>query len=137
MLVTKATADDFAWLETRASCVVSSTFKAIKAVDEQGRIHGMVGYDAWTPNSVIMSIALENPAAFRALLRPMFDYPFNQAGRGIALAYIVATNSRSVKLTEHVGFTLATRLRDGWEPGVDMLVYEMRKENCRWLRLEE
>jgi hypothetical protein len=135
MLVRAAPPEHYGWLEERASCLVSSSFRAIEAVDDEGRIHGMVGYDCWTPNSVALSIALEHPAALRALLIPGFKYPFVQEGRGIALATVVATNSRSVRLMGRLGFREVHRLRDGWEPGVDLIVYEMRKERCRWLRL--
>lgn len=94
----------------------------------------MLGYSAWTPNSVTISIALEHPSAFRHLRYPAFEYPFLEAGREIVLAYILDTNSRSVRLTERLGFQLVTRIRDGWTRGTDILMYEMRKENCRWLR---
>jgi hypothetical protein len=134
VLVVKADPADFAWLESRASCVVSGSFKAIKAVDASGRIHGMVGYDAWTPNSVTMSIALDNPACFRHLLNPMFEYPFLAAGRSIALVYVASTNARSLKLCGRVGFQEIARVRDGWERGADVLLLELRKEDCRYLR---
>jgi hypothetical protein len=126
----------YAWLIERAGVSATGAFKAIEAVGDDGRIHGMMGYDSWTANSVIMSIALENPACFRTLLRSGFEYPFVQADRGVALCTIRATNTRSMKLTEHTGFKLAYRIRDGITVGEDLLLYEMRRENCRWIPQE-
>jgi L-amino acid N-acyltransferase YncA len=127
---------EFQWLIDRAGCDITPGFKAIKACDATGRIHGMVGYGTWTANSVFMHIALENPACLRELLKWMFRYPFEQCGRGVAFAPIRAANARSRKLTEKVGFRDAYHLRDAIAIGEDMIIYEMRRENCRWIPQE-
>lgn len=124
---------EFGWLVERAGCELTPGFKAIKAVDAQGRIHGMVGYSGWTANMVIMHIALDHPAAFRSLLEWAFKYPFEQAGRSVALATVRETNLRSMALCAKVGFKELCRVRDGVEPGEDMVLFEMRREDCRWL----
>lgn len=123
----------FPWIIERAGVVASAGFRAIEALGNDGRIHGMMGYDSWTDNSVVMSIALDNPACFRSLVTAGFEYPFIQADKGVALCTIRATNSRSVRLTERVGFKLACRVRDGIAVGEDMLLYEMRREDCLWI----
>ena len=124
---------EYGWLVERAGCDITPGFKAIKAVDEQGRIHGMVGYGSWTANAVVMHIALENPACLRALLKWAFRYPFEQCGRGVALATVRAANHRSAALCRHAGFQEVFRIRDGVERGEDMILFEMRRENCRWI----
>lgn len=133
MIVDAAPWMHFPWIIERAGVVATAGFKAIEAIGNDGRIHGMIGYDAWTENSVVMSIALDNPAAFRALVRPAFEYPFIQCNKGVALCTVRGTNEKSIKLTEHVGFRLAYRVRDGIRAGEDMLIYEMRREDCRWI----
>ena len=121
------------WIIDRAGISATLGFKAIEAIGDDGKIHGMVGYDGWTENSVVMSIALENPACFRSLLRPMFEYAFLQAGKGVVFATVRATNSRSVRLTERAGFREAYRLKDAIAVGEDMIIFEMRREDCRWI----
>jgi RimJ/RimL family protein N-acetyltransferase len=133
MIVKAAPWLHFPWIVSRAGVSPSENFKAIEALDRDGRIHGMVGYDAFTDNSCVMSIALDNPAAFRALIRPCFEYPFLQLGKGVALCTIRGSNAKSIKLTSHVGFREAYRIRDGISVGEDMLIYEMRREECRWI----
>jgi len=124
---------EYGWLVERAGCDITPGFKAIKAVDASGRIHGMVGYGAWTENSCLMHIALENPASFRELLKWCFRYPFEQCGRGVVFATVRAKNERSLRLCRKVGMREAYRLRDAVAPGEDMILFEMRPENCRWI----
>lgn len=121
------------WLADRAGVNVSQNVKAIAAVDARGTIHGMVGFDGWTGNSVVMSVALDNPASLRSLIRPAFDYAFNQANRGVALATVKGSNKRSLRLCNRVGLREVYRVRDGVAVGEDLVIFEMRREDCRWI----
>ena len=134
MNVQTAPPEHFQYLVERAGVYPSPLFKAIEAVDEKGTVHGMFGYDGWTPNAVVMHVALDNPAVLRHLLHPAFLYPFVQLGLGIALCAIRADNSRSVRLTEHVGFREVYRIKDCFGPGIDQMIYEMRREECHWIQ---
>lgn len=124
---------EYAWIAERAGCEITASFQAIKAVDATGRIHGMIGYSNWTANSVVMHIALENPACFRELIKVAFSYPFEQVGRNVALATVRANNLRSMRLCKKVGFREAYRVKDGIQIGEDLVIFEMRSENCRWI----
>ena len=121
------------WLLRRVGCSYTAEFRAIMAVKDDGEIAGMVGYDLWTETSCVMHIALENPAAFRTLLVPAFEYPFVQGGKKVVLAMVRGDNEKSRRLCDHVGFREVYRVRDGIEAGVDMVLYEMRREECRWI----
>ncbi len=121
------------WLCERAGCAWTPNLRAIWAIDKHGKIHGAVGFDGWLGNAAQMHIALENPLALRALIRPAFDVIFNQAGKDIAMAVIPSHNERSLRMVTHAGFRVAYRLKDGWAPGDDMILLEMRREDCQWL----
>lgn len=127
---------EYGWLVERAGCEITQGYKAIKAVDAEGRIHGMVGFGSWTENSCAMTIALENPAALRELLKWSFRYLFEQTGRRVGFALVREKNTRSMRLCKHVGFREVARLRDAISVGEDMVVFEMRRENCRWVSEE-
>ena len=99
-----------------------------------GRIHGMIGYGAWTENSCLMHIALDNPACFRSLLAWAFRYLFEMTGRGVAFATVRARNERSMRLCKRIGMREAYRLKDAIAVGEDMVLFEMRREDCRWIR---
>lgn len=133
MIVRAAPPEHFQYLVERAGVFPSPLFKAIEAVDEKGTVHGMFGYDGWTPNAVVMHVALDTPIALRHLLRPAFQYPFNQLGLGVALCAIRGDNERSLRLTEHVGFERVYTIRDCFGVGVDQMIFEMRREDCRWI----
>ena len=124
---------EFQWLVERAGCDITTGFKAIKVVDEKGKIHGMVGYGNWTANAVVLTIALDNPAALREVLKWGFRYPFEQCGRGIALAMVRGKNKRSLSLCNKVGFREVYRVKDGIEVGEDMVMFQMRREDCRYI----
>lgn len=124
---------EFGWLVERAGCEITAGYKAIKAVDDKGKIHGMVGYGNWTENSCIMSIALDTPSSLRSLLKWAFAYPFFQCGRNVVFATVREKNERSMRLCKRVGMRVAARLKDAIVPGEDMVIFEMRKEWCPYL----
>jgi RimJ/RimL family protein N-acetyltransferase len=134
VIVRDAPPQHFMYLVERAGVTPSPLFRAIEVIDERGVVHGMVGYDAWTPNAVVMHIAIDRPVSFRHLVEPAFRYPFEQLGLGIALCAVRSDNVKSVKLTEHVGFKRVYTVKNCFGGGVDQFLYEMRREDCRWLK---
>lgn len=127
----------YGWLQKKTGCALTTDFNAIAAVDANGHVRGMVGYCNWTKTAVQMHMAVETPIAWRALLRPGLEYPFVQEGRDVALGIIPAGNSASVWFAEHVGFQEVHRVRDGWSRGEDLVMLELRKHDCRWLKKKE
>jgi hypothetical protein len=123
----------FPWLTSRAQSNASQDMKAIACIGNDGKIHGMAGFDGWTPNSVVLTIALDSPIAFKRLVWALFHYAFVQANRGVALATVRGSNRRSLKLCKHVGMKEVYRVRDGITVGEDLVVFEMRREDCRWI----
>jgi RimJ/RimL family protein N-acetyltransferase len=134
MIVREAPRDHLPWLAERAGLTVHPALRAIEAVDDQGRIHGMVGFDGWFGNTVALHVALDNPAALRSLVTAGFQIAFDVAHKGVALCCVVGTNRKSLRLVQHLGFRFAYSIRDGWMPGVDMVWFEMRREECRFLK---
>lgn len=120
------------WLCERAGCKLTSQLRGIEAVDSDGNIKGAVGFDGWLGNAAQMHVALESPAALRALLKPAFSYLFDYSGKGIALGVVPSHNTRALRLDTHIGFKVLCRLKDGYAPGDDMILLELRKEDCRF-----
>ena len=134
MKVLPATVDDLGWLLERTGIVPSPGLKAIKAVDSAGSIKGMVGYDSWTPNAVSIHVAVSSPLALRSLILPGFRIPFLEFGKEVLIATVLSTNGKSLELTRRLGFREVFRGRDWWASGVDLVWFEMRRGDCRWLR---
>lgn len=136
MIVRTAPPEHYPWIAERAKLVCGPAFVAIEAMDESGRIHGMLGMDGFLPNSASMSIALDNPAVLRRLLGPAFSWLFITTGRKLATCAVLSTNTRSLELVRHVGFREVFRGRNWWEPEVDLVLFEMRRAECRWIPKE-
>jgi RimJ/RimL family protein N-acetyltransferase len=130
--VRQAPKEHFQWLIERAQCAPSPGFRALEAVDGD-RIVAMVGYDLATATMVQLHIALDHPAALRHVLEPGFRWAFSGKIR-LALCAIPALNRASRDLVERLGFRQTYRIEDGWDEGEDLVLYEMRRDECRWLR---
>ena len=122
------------WLAQRARVTAGPTFHAIAAIDDNGGIAGMVGFDGWLPNACSMHVALEDPHAFWTLVRPAFGIPFDHYGFACVVAPVVSTNKRSLRFVKGLGFREKASFRDAFGRGVDLVLFEMRREHCRWLR---
>ncbi len=132
-LVRAAPPEHYVWLARQSGCTLTPGFRAIEAVDSHGAIRGMVGYCDWTANAVRAHMAVDSPIVWRALVRPAFEYPFLEAGKGVVLGFVDGGNARSVRLTRRLGFREAYRIRDACAVGRDLVVFEMRREDCMWL----
>lgn len=121
------------WLLKRTGAAATSDFSAIEAVDSRGVIRGMVGYSNTTPNAIQIHIAVESPSVWRSLLVPGLWYPFVQADKGICLGVIPADNAKSCRFARSVGFREVHRIKNGWSQGVDMVVHQLNREDCRYI----
>lgn len=121
---------DFAWFHQRTHWPLGPLATAIKAVDASGRIRGMVACDCFTPNSCHVHMAVDTPIAWRRLAPAVFIYLFLQLGLGVAVGLVRASNKASLGMARALGFRETHRIRDGWQPGEDFVVHELRREDC-------
>jgi RimJ/RimL family protein N-acetyltransferase len=124
---------ELSWIEEKAQVVLTRDARAVVA-DQDGKIVGMVAFDGWTENAAQAHIAVESPRVWFRLLRPAFHYVYEQARKAIILAVIPSHNVRSVRFVRGIGFRVQLEVRDGWAKGDDLLIFEMRREKCRFLR---
>lgn len=137
MNVETANAEDFAWIAEKLRTPIAGDFRALKAVDSSGKIRGMVGFSHWTRNSVQALFAIDTPIAMRSLLRPTFGVPFEQLGLGVMLTFVPSHSRRGLALAKSLGFREACRIKDGFASGDDLLLFEMTRAECPWLRTSE
>lgn len=112
----------------------TAAFVAVVVVDKAGTIVGSIGADHFTFNSCQLFIAVDRPACLQTLLRAGFDLAFNRAGMEIGYGIVNSDNLKSLRLTSRVGFKLKTKLENGWRKGVHLMVFEIEKQDCLWLR---
>jgi len=139
VIVRPAPPEHFAWLAERAHIVVNENFRAMEAISGY-RILAMVGFDGWTPASVMLHIALSHPAALRHVLVPAFRLAFDPpnavvpgCGKRLINLTVLSSNTRSLALVRALGFRETHRIRGGWSKGVDIVLFEMRRRDCRWV----
>ena len=129
--------DHHRWIAERAKLALHPEFMAIEAVDSEGRIVGMVGFDGWLPQAVCLHIACESPIALRRLLPAAFGAAFAPPpagfGKVAAIAPVLSTNEKSLRLVRAAGFRHAYTGRDWSGPGLNYEVFEMRREECRYV----
>ena len=133
MIVRAAPPEHHPWIARRTRLTLSPGFMAIEAV-EGDRILGMVGYDGWTTTSVAMHVALDDPRSILRLIRPAFGIAFYEYGKEVVIGQVLSTNARSLDLCKRLGFREVFRGKDWVDHGVDLVLHEMRRGECRWLR---
>lgn len=107
--------------------------RGIKLVVD-GKIRAMVAYDHWTPNAVQLHIYVADKKAFsRTFIREALRYPFMQAGRELLVGVTPSDNDEALEFNRRIGFVEKYRILNGWDYGVDMVVQELRKSDCKWL----
>lgn len=105
-------------------------------LEEDGEILAGVMYDHhYAGASVQAHIAAKHGSRWlsREHLEVGFGYPFDYLKVKKIIGVVEETNFAAVRLDEHLGFTLETRIKDGCAGG-DLLVYSMTREQCRFLK---
>lgn len=132
-----ATPEERAALAIVVGVHLSPDARGLVAVDAAGRVRGGALYDRWTQNSAEVHMAATTPLVGRALLPAAFEYPFLEGGRGVLLAFVRAGNTASVRVVRHLGFREVYRVADGAARGEDLILFELRREECRYLTSKE
>jgi len=98
---------------------------------------GGVIYTNYTRRTVQMHMAGFVPRwATPELMWVIYDFPFNYLKVEKVIATVPSTNERSVAIVFKMGFQHLTSIPEIVVNG-DMLVFEMLRKDCRWLKLRE
>lgn len=120
------------WVEKNGGGYYRDGTKAIGLRSSDGLVAGVM-YDYWNGASVYMHVAIRGRIT-REFLWVCFDYPFNQLGCNVVLGLVAEDNKAAQRFDEHLGFRLQTRIENAHPSGA-LLLYVMRKEDCRWANL--
>ena len=72
----------------------------------------------------------------RDFLFACFDYAFRHCDLKVLVNYVSAENPDSLRFTKHIGFTEIARVRHGWDGKDDMVLFQLHRDDCRWLNTE-
>ncbi len=120
------------WVEQRLECA----FPPSQALGwtEGGELIAGVAYNDFNGVNICMHVAAVPGKRWlrREFLFTCFDYPFNQLKAKRITATVAEGNKEARKFDEKLGFVLETTLSDAHPTG-GLLVYVMRRQDCRWL----
>jgi RimJ/RimL family protein N-acetyltransferase len=102
-----------------------------KLVD--GKLTAGVLYEDYNGANVVCHIAGLGNWADRRFLGVIFDYPFNQLKVKRITVPVCGSNVKSMKLVEHMGFVLESRLEQATLDS-DLLLYRLFKDECKYLK---
>jgi hypothetical protein len=109
--------------------------QALFWVDEQDKIEWVIGYTAFIGKTCQMHMVnLKGGYTPKQLLKASFDYPFNQLGIEKAFGIVNSNNVKAIQYDQKLGFKEAVRFAGMHDDGGDLVVFEMDKSDCRWIR---
>jgi hypothetical protein len=109
--------------------------QALFWVDEENKIEWVIGYTAFIGKTCQMHMVnLKGGYTPKGLLFGAFDYPFNYLGVEKAIGILNSLNTRAVEYDKKLGFTEVVRLEGMHDDGGDLIVMEMNKADCRWIK---
>jgi hypothetical protein len=109
--------------------------QALFWVDEENKIEWVIGYTAFIGKTCQMHMVnLKGGYTPKGLLFGAFDFPFNYLGVEKAIGILNSLNIRAVEYDKKLGFTEVVRLEGMHDDGGDLIVMEMNKADCRWIK---
>jgi len=116
--------------------VKTHSSRGLAAESDDGKVYIICILDSWTAGSVQMHINVFSPIGFRdyTFINEVFTFAFITADRLTAILVIGEDNVKAINLANRLGFKDLAHISDGHAPGVDSVLYEMRKADCKWLK---
>ena len=123
-------------LYERALVQPTNDLKSLLWYSKRGTIDWVVGYTAWIGKTVQMHVACVGGYKYtpKSLLYAAFDYPFNKCGVDIVFGVVNSLNNNVLKFDLKLGFKEKMRWEKMHDDGGDLILLEMHKKNCKWIR---
>ena len=129
---------DWAWINEALPILHVEDTTGIVAVDVDDKPLAACVMDNWTANSVQCHLLILDSTVLRhGFLETCFDYIFNINGRKVVYGLVPGDNEKALKLNDHLGFTEKCRFEGAFEDGVDYVILELKRENCKYLLAQE
>lgn len=115
--------------------VCASTNMKGLGLERDGELIAGVLYEGFNHHNVWMHVAAEPGGRWmtKQYLRYCFEYPFKELGCSRVSGYVEASNTEARRFDEHLGFKQEAILSGAARDGGDVIVYVMRREDCRYL----
>lgn len=124
----------FAFCKERMPLSLVAGMKGL-GLERDGELVAGVIYEGYNNYNVWMHVAAEPGAKWlnKEFLRYCFHYPFVELGCKRVSGYVEAHNAPARRFDEHLGFRQEAVLQGAASDGGDVILYVMRREDCRYL----
>lgn len=113
----------------------SADFQALIWVDKNNDIEWVIGYNAFIGKTCQMHVVnLKESYCPKGVLFGAFDYPFNFLALEKVFGIVNSLNTRAMEYDKKVGFKEVVRFPGMHGDGGDLVVFEMNKADCRWIK---
>lgn len=124
------------WIKLRASPILCQDTDGVVAQRGNDLVAAVV-FDSFSDNSCLSHVVIEDPMAIRAgLLYWAFHFVYDLRQVNLVTGLTPADNQEALSFAKKVGFREVYRIPEGYKIGVDYVLQEMRKDECRWLDLK-
>lgn len=125
--------EEFLWIQEAAECAYCDDVNGIVMYRDGDLVAGIL-LESWSHNSVTIHIRVDDPLVFKhRFAEECFNYIFVTCERGVLIGITPSNNEQALKFNRHIGLTEIYRIRDGYDVGIDYVVQELRKEDCRYI----
>lgn len=109
--------------------------QAIFWANKENQIEWVVGYTAFIGKTCQMHMVnLKGGYTPKELLKAAFDYPFNQCNIEKTFGLVNSNNTKAMEYDQKLGFKEIMRFAGMHENGGDIVIFEMNKVDCRWIK---
>lgn len=124
----------FAFCKERMPLSLVAGMKGL-GLERDGELVAGVLYEGYNHHNVWMHVAAEPGGKWlnKEFLRYCFHYPFVELGCTRISGYVEAHNAQARRFDEHLGFRQEAVLQGAASDGGDVILYVMRREDCRYL----
>ena len=116
---------------------ISQVTRGIISLDKDGAPGAVILFDGWTHNAACMHIAVQKPMQLRGLMKEAAEYLFNTCKLKMLIGIVESTHTKALKLDMNIGFKELYRIKDCYADGVDQIILQLKKEDCKYLPKEE
>lgn len=129
---------DWAWVCEQVPILRVEDTGGLVAFDEDtGKLQAACMWDNWTKTTVQVHLIIVNKFVLKkGFLEEVADYLFNHCNRKAIYGFVPSDNIKALRLNSHLGYTVKAILEDGIDEGIDYIMLELKRENCKYLPKE-